>query len=86
MAFLYDKKPNKDGVVFNEANPTWSKQKYSLEAIINAYGFIAIIFSLYQNLSIKTPEYMAKTIVTGFVLVTTLYIMVSVAGIEIYGY
>ena len=47
---------------------------------------MAIIFSLYENLEERNGIYMAKTVLTGFSLVTIMYVMISTACIVIFGH
>lgn len=84
MAFTYDEKPNKTGKLSNPS-PTFQQIQYSIEAIVNAYGFMAIIFSLNENLKYKTQAYMTQTIFTGLTLVTLMYVLISLSGILMYG-
>lgn len=67
-------------------NPQFEDVSYSFEAIVNAYGFMALIFSLNQSLRYRTRTYMAKSVATGLFLVTVLYFMISISSIFLFGH
>lgn len=53
--------------------------------IFGAYGFMIVIFSLYESLKYRTRVYLAKSVGTGLCLVTVLYILVVISSISLFG-
>lgn len=84
LATVYDNPTNQSSSL-SSTNPQFKDVSYSFEAIINAYGFMALIFSLSESLRYRTRAYMAKSVATGLGLVTVLYIMISVSSIFLFG-
>jgi len=80
-----DQKSGSGESIFNK-NATYEEKKYSIEALIGAYGFMAIIFSLYNSLKFRTQAYMAKSVATGLTLVTVLYFLVVISSISLFGH